>query len=102
MSEAIKKVEASRLDDGSIGIVMRDGSYVAEFRMSYYPEGTTVLPPGPAKLTPRAAQELVDCLAALGFSPTTMEGLEGALEAQERHLQDMRAITFHTLGIEKP
>ena len=50
------------------------------------------------ELTDIAAQKLMDNLWALGIRPTEKAGPE-AVEAIKRHLDDMRAIAFHKLGL---
>lgn len=48
------------------------------------------------------AQELMDQLWTCGLRPTEGKGSAGSLAATERHLEDMRAIAFNKLGVEKP
>lgn len=51
---------------------------------------------------PTEAQELMDNLWRCGFRPTEGKGSAGQLAATDRHLQDMRAIAFHKLGVTAP
>lgn len=49
------------------------------------------------KLTRDEAQQLVDELWRCGVYQTNGAGSAGSLQATQRHLEDMRAITFGTL-----
>jgi hypothetical protein len=49
-----------------------------------------------------AAQELIDELWRCGLRPSEGSGSAGALAATERHLADMRALSFGKLGIKAP
>ena len=57
------------------------------------------LPPA-LVLEPDAAQVLMDELWRAGIRPSEI-GTAGHLSATQAHLQDMRAIAFHKLGINK-
>jgi hypothetical protein len=46
------------------------------------------------------AQQLIDELWRTGMRPTEGAGSAGQLASTERHLEDMRRITFHKLGME--
>lgn len=48
------------------------------------------------------AQQLMDDLWACGLRPAAGRHSEGVTAAQDRHLQDMRAIAFAKLEIERP
>jgi hypothetical protein len=48
------------------------------------------------------AQTLMDDLWAAGIRPTEGSGSAGSLRATEKHLQDMRAITFYHIGVTPP
>lgn len=54
-----------------------------------------------ASLTIQAAQRLMDDLWYSGIRPSQV-GTEGQLEATQRHLQDMRALAFDKLQVDKP
>lgn len=41
-----------------------------------------------------AAQELMDCLWAVGIRPTEGSGSAGAMAATQKHLEDMRRLVF--------
>lgn len=51
------------------------------------------------RLTPEEAQRLVDALWACGVRPSEGTGSAGSLAATQKHLDDMRAIASHTLGV---
>ncbi|MOA04255.1 hypothetical protein D3C78_1237990 [compost metagenome] len=46
-----------------------------------------------------SAQELMDELWRIGVRPSQEEGSTGQAAAMQRHLDDMRTITFHTLKV---
>lgn len=46
------------------------------------------------------AQVLMDDLWNAGVRPTEGAGSAGAMRAAERHIQDLRAVAFKTLGID--
>ena len=47
------------------------------------------------------AQRLMDVLWDCGLRPSEGSGSAGSLAATERHLADMRALAFHSLGVPK-
>ncbi len=51
------------------------------------------------RLEPEDAQRLADELWAAGIRPTQGKQSEGVTGAQAKHLDDMRTIAFHKLGI---
>lgn len=53
-------------------------------------------------LDPDDAQALMDDLWNAGLRPTEGRQSEGVTAAQNRHLEDMRKLTFSKLGIEMP
>lgn len=53
------------------------------------------------RLDPDAAQELMDALWDCGIRPGQAAGSAGQLDATQKHLDDMRAIAFAGLNIEK-
>lgn len=53
-------------------------------------------------LEPEQAQKLIDDLWDCGLRPSEGSGSAGALAATQRHLEDLRAIVMHKLGISKP
>lgn len=53
------------------------------------------------KLSKEQAQHLANSLWNAGFRPVQANGSEGQIGAVIRHLEDMRMIVFHRLGIEK-
>lgn len=66
--------------------VVEDGSYI-----------------NPTMRIPREnAQELMDSLWQCGLRPTMGKQSEGVTAAQARHLEDMRAVAFAKLNIDKP
>lgn len=52
-------------------------------------------------LTPDAAQQLMDELWQCGLRPSEGEGSAGQAAAMQRHLDDMRTLTFHALKVGK-
>jgi hypothetical protein len=63
----------------------------------------TVAPDRPAlSLRQGEAQTLIDSLWSAGLRPTQGKQSEGVTAAQDRHLQDMRALAFAKLGVERP
>ena len=54
------------------------------------------------RLLPERAQALMDDLWQAGVRPTQGRQSEGVTAAQARHLEDMRAIAFEKLEVEKP
>ena len=53
-----------------------------------------------ARLEIQAAQTLMDELWKCGLRPSEGTGSAGSLAATEKHLKDMRKITFKKLGID--
>jgi hypothetical protein len=53
-------------------------------------------------LDPEDAQTLMDDLWRAGLRPTEGRQSEGVTAAQNRHLEDMRKLTFSKLGVEMP
>jgi hypothetical protein len=53
-------------------------------------------------LSMHAAQELMDRLWECGLRPAEGTGSAGALAATQKHLEDMRGIAFHKLGMDEP
>lgn len=47
------------------------------------------------------AQQLMDGLWSCGLRPSEGSGSAGALAATQKHLEDMRVIAMHKLGIEQ-
>lgn len=66
----------------------------AELSLVEYTDGDWV--PATTRLTPEAAQELMDSLWQCGLRPSEGAGSAGALAATQRHLDDMRALVFKT------
>ena len=54
------------------------------------------------QLAPDDAQNLMDDLWRAGLRPTEGRQSEGVTAAQNRHLEDMRKLTFSKLGVEMP
>ena len=54
------------------------------------------------QLTTDSCQSLMDELWNVGLRPTQGKQSEGQMGATERHLQDMRAIAFTKLQVQKP
>lgn len=66
-------------------------------------EPGTVATVGPAiEFREGEAQALIDALWSAGLRPTQGKQSEGVTAAQDRHLQDMRAIAFAKLNVERP
>jgi hypothetical protein len=87
----------------SIDLYIRDGAgeqnYAAELHFNPILAGEGSDPT--IRLTDEQAQVLLDQLVACGFRPTEF-GTAGQLEATEDHLEDMRVLAFHALGIVRP
>lgn len=58
--------------------------------------------PPTVEMRPEDAQRLMDDLWHAGLRPTQGKQSEGVTAAQQAHLNDMRAIVFAKLEIEKP
>ena len=58
--------------------------------------------PPTLRLTDENAQEIMDQLYRCGFRPQGGRQSEGRLSAIEKHLEDMRTLTFDKLGVTKP
>jgi hypothetical protein len=54
-----------------------------------------------ARITNDSAQQLMDELWRCGLRPSEGSGSAGALAATERHLQDLRALTFSALKVKR-
>ena len=75
----------------------------------YIPCGEVIMRPiSQGEEIPRAlvlrneeAQALMDDLWNSGIRPTEGAGTAGAMRAAERHIADLRAVAFKTLGIEQ-
>ena len=55
--------------------------------------------PRAAVITSTQAQHLMDSLWDVGIRPNEGSGSAGSLKATENHLQDMRKIVFHEMGM---
>ena len=64
-------------------------------------DDATLTPPM-MQFTPQQAQLMMDELWAVGLRPTQGQQSEGQMGATTRHLEDMRALVFHQLRMEKP
>lgn len=62
----------------------------------------SVVAPPSFSLEHTTAQSLMDQLWNCGFRPSEGTGSAGSLAATEKHLADMRAITFNKLGVPAP
>jgi hypothetical protein len=71
--------------------------FATNLTMTNVPEGHLI--PALAALGKSAAQQLMDDLWRCGVRPTEGSGSAGSLAATERHLEDMRRIVHHKLGI---
>lgn len=49
-----------------------------------------------------SAQQLIDDLWQAGLRPSEGTGSAGQLAATQKHLEDMRSLTFSKLNVEKP
>lgn len=52
-----------------------------------------------ASLMPTQVQELMDSLWNCGYRPSEGAGSTGSLKATQNHLDDMKTILYHKLGI---
>lgn len=59
------------------------------------------LPPS-YMMEPAEAQRLANALWDNGIRPTQSKQSQGAMDAQGQHLQDMRAIAFAKLKVDRP
>lgn len=71
--------------------------YVAQ-PLTYVALAESNLSPPALRLTKTDAQMLMDDLWRCGVRPTEGAGSAGSYAAQARHLEDMRAIAFASLG----
>ena len=53
------------------------------------------------RLKPEDAQQLMDELWRVGIRPSQEEGSTGQAAAMQKHLDDMRTLTFHALKVPK-
>ncbi|HWQ10292.1 MAG TPA: hypothetical protein VN436_14325 [Holophaga sp.] len=80
--------------DGSVNVVTR-------FEIAHCDLG--VIPPdAPISLPLAQAQALMDDLWQCGLRPSEGTGSAGSLAATQKHLEDMRALTFNHLRVPKP
>jgi hypothetical protein len=92
----------SSLLTNTVSVYLRDGNQFA-YSVSFQEIPAAVVRPEPiGTMTPTEAQQLMDNLWQCGFRPTEGKGSAGQLAATDRHLQDMRAIAFHSLGVTAP
>lgn len=77
-----------------------DNGFVVGLTFEKHEEGAYV--PPFTRLEARNAQLLIDSLWNAGLRPTQGKQSEGVVSAQARHLEDMRAITFAKLNMERP
>lgn len=54
------------------------------------------------RLSYDSAQELMDMLYAIGIRPRQAKDHASTVAALNKHLEDMRALTFNKLGVPKP
>lgn len=81
--------------------VTASGSHVGKpVLMAEHDAGKMILEPT-LQLGEGAAQQLMDDLWQAGLRPTEGTGSAGALAATQKHLDDMRAITFNKLNIDR-
>ena len=74
--------------------------FVSRLELSPVGDGAAVEPF--AKLDAAAAQELANSLWEAGIRPAQCRQAQGEFEAQCRHLEDMRALAFSRLEIDRP
>ena len=85
----------------TIGLYIRDnGALLTEISGKVAREPGCWTPPS-LSLSEDQAQFLMDQLWNCGLRPTEGKGSAGALAAVERHLEDMRTIAFHKLGVQR-
>lgn len=80
--------------------IRHNNRVVAGFTYQDVPKGSFTEPS--ARMTPEDAQFLADALWAAGIRPSQGKQSEGVTAAQGRHLEDMRALAFHKIGVERP
>jgi len=84
--------------------VMGDDVYYGELVMHKLTQEQreSITPRAPAfALSDQETQSLMDNLWKCGFRPTEARGSAGSMEAQSKHLEDMRKIAFNKLKIDK-
>lgn len=84
-----------------LGVEDENGNYdvATGLTMERAVEGNRVDPF--VSLKPEVAQQLMDELWHAGIRPAQGEGSAGQAQAMQRHLDDMRTITFHALKVPK-
>jgi hypothetical protein len=80
--------------------IKTDATWVNEVKSIHVETGQR--PPVAMRPTTAQGQDLLDRLYRAGFRPTEARGGEGTLAATQKHLEDMRAITFDKLAIDPP
>lgn len=68
--------------------------------MTTHDEGTVIEPT--VEIKDATAQLLMDDLWRAGLRPSEGTGSAGSLRATEKHLEDMRALAFDKLKVDKP
>lgn len=82
-------------------LIMRGRESVAA-PIEFVPHERGTWAPEHLQLEQHEAQALIDTLWSAGLRPTQGRQSEGVTAAQDRHLQDMRAIAFAKLKVEPP
>lgn len=72
------------------------------FSFEPFQENHSIEPRGTFSLHGDRAQALIDQLWQCGLRPSQGKQSEGVTAAQARHLEDMRAIAFDRLKVERP
>lgn len=99
MTIKIKAMLAPWRDDVQLLIVdewMGRVAYVQDLTLTTIETGAPILNPS-CSLSKDAAQELMDNLWQCGLRPSEGSGSAGALAATQKHLDDMRRVSFDLL-----
>lgn len=86
--------------NAAVHLLVRQGNtYGQNISMVEIPEGRQLDPT--IVIDMQDAQLLMDDLWHAGLRPTEGSGSAGSLKATERHLEDLKTVLFHNLGIGK-
>lgn len=78
------------------------GDQIFRMELVQFVRGASVDPSIGARQGTEFLKAALDCAWALGLRPDGFSDTTEQVRAMDRHLQDMRAITFAKLSVEKP